>query len=204
MKLFFTYLGGFIAFSVLILFACNIWTRKVPASTPATWLMWTILDALLLVTTLANHKPGWLPGAWTLGAGSVTVALIVRGKWLWSYKETISAIGAAIATYIWLSYGAMLGLIAGVVAMNTAGIPNFIDLWKNPIRGTWPVWGFTAVACLCTLLGSDWSSGGIILAASAMFFNGLLLCIVLFKQPTKVTEDTYHKRNRTYSYSEHD
>lgn len=184
LKLFFTYLGGFVAFSVLIMFARNVWTRKVPASTPASWLMWTILDVLLLVTTLANHKPGWLPGAWTLGAGSVTVALIVRGKWIWSYKETISAIGAAIATYIWLSYGAMLGLVASIAAMNIAGIPNFIDLWKNPIRGTWPVWGFTAVACFLTLLGSDWSFGGIILATTSMFFNGLLLCIVLFRKST--------------------
>jgi hypothetical protein len=191
-------------FGGLILFARNIWTRKVPASTPASWLMWTIMDALLLVTTLANHKPGWLPGAWTLGAGSVTAALIVRGKWLWSYKETISAIGAAIATYIWLSYGAMLGLIAGIVAMNTAGIPNFIDLWKNPIRGTWPVWGFTVLACFCTLLGSDWSLNGTILALTSAFFNGLILCVVLFKKPTKVTENTCHRCTRTYSYSELD
>jgi len=43
--------------------------------------MWTILDSLLLVTTLANHKPGWLPGAWTLGASSVAIALLVRGTW---------------------------------------------------------------------------------------------------------------------------
>ncbi len=184
MKLFFTYIGGVIAFSVLIRFAWNVWNRKVPASTPASWLMWTILDSLLLVTTLANAKPGWLPGAWTLGAGSVTVALIARGKWLWSYKETISAMGAAIATYIWFSYGAMLGLVAGIVAMNTAGIPNFIDQWRNPIRGTWPVWGFTIVACFCTLLGSDWSFSGVILAVSSMFFNSILLCIVLFRKPT--------------------
>ena len=183
MKLFFTYLGGLIAFSVLIRFAYHVWKRKVPASTPASWLMWTILDALLLVTTLTSHKPGWLPGAWTLGALSVTVALIVRGRWSWSYKETICAIRATIATFIWLSYGAMLGLVAGIIAMNTAGIPNFIDLWKNPIRGTWPVWGFTVVACFCTLLGSDWSFGGIILASTSMIFNGLILCTVLFRKP---------------------
>ena len=70
MKLFFTYSGGLIAFCVLIWFAVNVWTRKVPASTPASWLMWTILDGLLTVTTLANHQPGWLPGAWTVGAAS--------------------------------------------------------------------------------------------------------------------------------------
>jgi hypothetical protein len=181
---FFTYLGGFIAVSVLLWYAYNVWTLKVPASTPASWMMWTILDSLLLATTLANHQPGWLPGAWTMGAGSATIALFVRGKWVWSYKETICAIGAAVCAYVWLKYGALLGLLAGIAAMNTAGIPNFIDLWKNPIRGTWPVWGFTVVACFCTLLGSDWSFGGIILAVTSMVFNGMILAVVLFKKPS--------------------
>ena len=61
---------------------------------------------------------------------------------------------------------------------------GFIDLWKNPIRGTWPVWGFTVVACFCTLLGSDWSFGGIILAVTSMVFNGMILAVVLFKKPS--------------------
>lgn len=182
MKDIFTYTGGFIAFSVLMWFALNVWTRRVPPSTPASWLMWSIMDSLLLFTTLANHQPGWLPGGWTLGASSVTAVLLVRGKWSWSYKETICAIGAATATYAWLHYGAITGLLSGIIAMNVAGIPNFIDMWRNPIRGTWPVWGFSTIACLFTLLGSDWSFGGIILAASSMFFNGMLTLVVLFRK----------------------
>jgi len=82
---------------------------------------------------------------------------------------------------VWLHYGALLGLLAGIVAMNVAGVPNFIDMWHKPIRESWPVWGFTTVAYFCTLLGSDWSFGGIILAVSSMFFSGLLTLIVLFK-----------------------
>ena len=184
MNAFFTYLGGFIALSVLLWYAVNVWTRRVPPSTPASWLMWAILDMLLLATTLANHQPGWLPGAWTLGACSAAFALFVRGRWVWSYKETISAIGAAICAYVWLAHGALLGLLAGIAAMNIAGVPNMIDLWRNPIRGTWPVWGFTLVACFCTLLVSDWSFSGIILAVTSMFFNGILLAVVLFKRPS--------------------
>lgn len=184
MDTFFTYFGGFIAVSVLLWYAYNVWTMKVQPSSPASWMMWTVLDSLLLATTLANHQPGWLPGAWTLGAGSATIALFIRGKWSWSYKETICAIGSAICACVWLKYGALLGLLAGITAMNTAGIPNLIDLWRNPIRGTWPVWGFTVVACFCTLLGSDWSFGGIILSLNSMTYNGIILAVVLFKKPS--------------------
>lgn len=178
----FTNLGGLIAFGIMAWYACNVWMRKVPASTPASWLMWAILDSLLLLTTLANHQPGLLTGAWTIGATMVTIALFVRGKWSWSYKETICAIGVAITACVWLNYGALVGLLAGIAAMNTAGLPIAIDLWRNPVRGTWPVWGFTTIACLCTLLGSDWSFAGIILPCTSMFFNGLLTWVVLFKK----------------------
>lgn len=184
MNAIFTYIGGLVAVAVLLWYAYSVWSRKVMPSTPASWLMWTILDILLLGTTLANHKPGWLPGAWTLGASAVTMALFVRGKWSWSYKETICAIGAGVCAVVWLKFGALLGLVAGIAAMNTAGIPNFIDLWRNPIRGTWPVWGFTVLACLFTLLGSDWSFGGVILAASSIAYNGSIMLIVLFKSPS--------------------
>ena len=190
LKLFFMYLGGLIAFCTLLKYAYKIWTKKVEPSTPASWVMWTVLNALLLGTTLANNQPGWLPGAWTVGATSVMVALLVRGKWVWSYKETLSAIGAAACAYVWLKYGALVGLLAGIAAMNAAGVPNFIDLWRKPIRGTWPVWGFTVVACFCTLLGSDWSFKGVILPVTSIFFNSILLLVVLFKKPRAENQAT--------------
>jgi hypothetical protein len=183
---FLTNLGGGIAFGTLLWFAYGVLTRKIPATTPASWLMWAVLDSLLFITTLANHKPGWLPGAWVIGSASVTFALFVRGKWSWSYKETICASCAAIATGVWLHYGAFTGLIAGIFAMNIAGVPNFIDMCRKPVRESWPVWFFTAVACLFTLLGSDWSFEGSTLAATGMIVNGALAVIVLSKDERPV------------------
>ncbi len=171
------------ALGVFLWYAYNVWTRKAHASTGATWVMWVVLDSLLLATTIANNEPGYLPGAWVLGSTSVAIALFVRGKWIWSYKETICAIGAIISAYIWFRYGALIGLMGSITAMNIAGIPNFIDLWRNPIKDTWPVWGFSALSCLLTLIGSDWSLGGIINAVNGIFFNTILLIIVLFKKP---------------------
>lgn len=182
MKEFFTYFGAFIALINLLWFALNIWTRKVPASTAASFLMWTILDVLILGSTLAAHKPGWLPLGYTIGALLVTLATFVRGKWLWSYKETICAIGAAITSYIWFTWNADAAVFAGVCAMNIAGIPILVDLWRNPIRGTWPVWAITVVACIFTILGSDYSLTGTILAWAGIAFNGSVTLIVLFKK----------------------
>lgn len=178
------YVGGLIAFLTLVWYARNIWFKKVPAQTPASFLMWTMLDMVLLATTLANHKPGWLPGAWTAGATLVTIALFVRGKWAWSWKETLSAICATVAMSVWYKSNNEIGLYAAIIAMNSAGVPNLIDMWKNPIRESWPVWFLTVVACLFTIAGSDWTFNGMILPICSTIYNGTVTLIVLFKKPT--------------------
>jgi hypothetical protein len=160
MKEFFTYFGGLIALINLLIFAKGIWSRKIPSSTPASFMMWTVLDVIILASTLFAHQPGWLAGAYVVGATAVTAAMFARGKWLWSYKETICAVGAGITTYVWFHWTSSMAVLAGVCAMTVAGMPIWIDMWKNPIKGTWPVWTFTVVACICTLLGSDLEPDG--------------------------------------------
>ncbi|MFA6227498.1 MAG: hypothetical protein WC631_03430 [Candidatus Paceibacterota bacterium] len=103
----------------------------------------------------------------------------MRGKWSWSYKETVCAVATVIAAYFWQTQGASVGVLAGVVAMTVAGTPLYIDMIREPIRGTFYVWAVTALACVLTLLASDWSFIGTILAWGGLVFNGSLALIVL-------------------------
>lgn len=192
MQSFFIYLGGIIAIGILLWYAWGIWTYKIPSSTPASFLMWTILDSILLVTTLANDQPAWLPGGWTLGALCVTVVMFIRGKWQWSYKETICAIGALVSMYAWYRWNALAGLIAATVAMNCAGAPIWIDMWRFPIRSSWPVWFFTAVASAMTLLGSDETVSGSLLSVSAIVYNGSLFFVVTFRPERRFGHSRAH------------
>ncbi len=141
--------------------------------------MWAVIDATVLACTIAAYKPMWLPLGYMVGASTITLALFIRGTWQWSEKETFCAVGAAVAVAIWLTWSAAYGILAGVVAMTLAGTPLYVDLIRNPIRKTWPVWFFTAVACVCTLLGSDWSFAGTTLAWGGLAFNGSLTLVVL-------------------------
>jgi hypothetical protein len=145
--------------------------------------MWTVLDVLLLGSTISAHQPPWLPLGYTIGAFMVTVALFVRGTWQWSSKETWCAIGAGITAFLWLTLGALAGILAGITAMTLAGMPLWIDMYRNPVRATWPLWTITVVACLLTLLGSDWSLSGIALALGGILFNGSIAYLVLFRKP---------------------
>jgi len=132
-------------------------------------------------------KSGWLAGAYTVGALVVTLALLARAPREWSYKETICAAGTALTALVWFKWNASAAVFAGVLAMTIAGIPIWIDLWGNPIRSTWPLWFFTVVACIFSILGSDGTWTGNILAIGGIIFNGSLALIVLLKEPKKVT-----------------
>lgn len=183
MKLHLIYIGGFIALINLLWFAYNTWTKKIPAQNPASWFMWTVIDGLLLGSMLMAGLSPWLPLAYTIGALSVTVAMHFRGKWSIGGKEVLCAICAGITTYFWISRGATAGAMAGVIAMAAAGVPIWIDLFRNPVRSSWPVWAYTMLACFFTLFGSDWSLEQSLLAWSGIVFNGSLTLIVLFKIP---------------------
>lgn len=179
MKELFGLLGGIIAVSVLLHYAYNVIRRRAEAASIATWLMWTILDVLLFVTTWQANKPVWLPLGWTVGASLVTVSLFRDGKWIWKWRETLSAVCALVATIVWRTQGAEIGVVAGTIAMTCAGTPLLIDMINTPIRSTFHVWFFTCIACVFTLLGSDWSFMAIFLPCSSLIYNGTLSILVL-------------------------
>ncbi len=171
--------GGIIALWVLLHYSYNVIRGKALAASIASWSMWVVLDMILLVTTWQAGKPVWLPLGWTVGASLVTISLLRNGQRNWQKTETLSAICAVLATLAWLTQGAVVGIVAGTLAMTFAGIPLLVDMVRTPIRATFPVWFFTCVACVCTLLGSDWTLAGTFLPWGSLLYNGTLSMLVL-------------------------
>jgi hypothetical protein len=136
------------------------WTSYVAAPTELNWL---------------------LPFGWTIGAVLCTIATFARGKWTWSWKETLCAICAGIAAYFWLTISAFAGVIAGTFAITLAGIPLAMDMFNAPIRGTFPVWMLTVLSCAFMLIGSDSTVIGVFLPSTSIMFNVMLAGFVLKK-----------------------
>lgn len=193
---FFQALGGTIGILVLLRYAYKIFCNEAEAQSIATWSMWTVLDALLFAITWKAGKPIWLPLGWTTGAFLVTVALWRSGgKWEWEKEETLSLACTTVATWIWLTHDARLGIIAGTAALIIAGFPLMINLIRMPVPSTFPVWFFTAVACTCTIIGSDRTLEGVFLASGSLTFN-IALCIIVKRMPrwTEYTLDFHTQR----------
>jgi hypothetical protein len=180
--------GGVVAVSVLLHYAWNVIRGKAAAASVASWLMWTILDMILLATTWQAGKPVWLPLGWTIGASLITISLLKRGQWVWQRTETLSAICAFIAAIVWLTQGAVLGIVAGTLAMNLAGIPMLIEMMVKPIRATFHVWFVTCIACVLTLIASDLTFAGTFLPIMSLIYNGALSIIVLDDRPVSESD----------------
>ncbi len=144
-------------------------------------MIWIALDFILLATTYLAHKDIVLPLSYVIGSLPMTVANGVRGKWAWTWKETLSITVTIVATFVWLTNGAEWGVYAGVVALCAGGFPVFHDMIGKPDRESFPIWATTAFACICSLIGSDGTYTGMVLATGSLIFNGSLSVIVLRK-----------------------
>lgn len=166
--------AGILSFLNLVWYALKVWRRKASPTNTASWLMWVILDSVILCSSITTGQPYALALSYTLGAAAVLFVHLKLGTWTWTRVETLSAIGAVIATVLWQMLSPEYGVIAGVTAMTLAGIPLMCGLWKQPDSRSFWMFCNTAIACFLTLLGTwPWTIGGSLLPVAGMIYNVL-------------------------------
>ena len=175
----FTYYGGLVACGNLTWYAWQVWRKKIPPTSYTSWFMWLILDVLVVLTTYAAHKPIWLPLGWTVGTAFVTWALFLQGTWKWTLSDTICAVGAVVSAVIWLTVGTTYAIIAEATSLIVAGGPLVLETAQKPSREGMPMWSINAVACAFTLLGSDWTLGGSLVAAGSGSYSLVMIYLML-------------------------
>jgi len=182
---YFPYIGAGINTVILFWFAVMVLIKKIPATSPASWSMWMILDGLLTGASYftAPTELLWiLPAAWTLGALVVTIACVFRGKFSWGWRETLCAVLAGVAAYFWQTVNAEAGVVAGAIAITIAGIPLFTDMWKCPNRGLLLPALVTCVACVLFIVSTYGSFVGVFLPATSFVYNAILAVFLLRKK----------------------
>lgn len=170
------FIGGLISAVTIVAFAIYLTTRNVPQNT-ASWIMWTILDVLIMLSCIAaGNKRPWLPAGFTLGASLVTIILLTRGVWHWGTVETISAIGAAVATICWWKLGPKSAVVASTFAMTIAGLPAMHDAWFQPNPASWWLWGGVSLSCYGA---KAWTIEDRFLPCASFMFNTSMMILVL-------------------------
>ncbi|MFO0718847.1 MAG: hypothetical protein U0522_02380 [Candidatus Paceibacterota bacterium] len=173
-------IGGLISTIVIVAFAVYLMVHDLPQNT-ASWIMWTVLDALILVGCVAaGNKRPWLPAGFTLGALLVTIILLGKGTWHWGLVEMISAIGMAVAVICWWRSGPKLAIVACMTAMTIAAFPAMYDAWLKPNSESWWLWAGVAFSCVLSCYGAKkWTIEERLIPCGCFVLNTTMTVLVL-------------------------
>ncbi len=125
----------------------------------ATWMLWTVLDVIVLVNTIKAGADATLVWVFSLGSGCTAIILLCKKQIAWGKVETFIAALVGICIVLNLCYDATAGIIFGTVATVAAGIPNALTLYRvmPNIRITVSVLCMFAASALifCSTLDSE-------------------------------------------------
>jgi len=124
----------------------------------AMWALWALLDTTVTVSLIAQGGNFWLTAGFTLGSLVLAGVLLVKGRFFWSWVESLIAALVVVCLVIWKLSGPQVATVATTVAIVIAGVPGMIELWRSPQRAQALVWaGYTAANLLALVGGTAWS-----------------------------------------------
>jgi uncharacterized membrane protein len=128
-------LGGLIALCAFIPLFLDI-KRGLIRLNIAKWLLWTIIDSVLLATVVSTQGSSFfLASAFVLG-NIITICLILAARnWHWGRFETVTFTATIIALLVWFYFGALNALITVVlIKYSIAMAPGLRDAYRMPER----------------------------------------------------------------------
>jgi hypothetical protein len=172
--------GGLLFAATTIAFAVTLLMRDIPQNI-ASWTTWTVLDILVVASTVAaGNKRPWLQICMTVADSLIVFIIIKKGIWHWDAVETISTCGATLALYFWWKFGPKSAVVATTIAVVIAGIPTVHDAWLKPALASWWMWAGTSVACLLSTVGAKaWTIEDRLFPIVCLIFNLIMFILVI-------------------------
>ncbi|HEY4518000.1 MAG TPA: hypothetical protein VJG48_00055 [Candidatus Paceibacterota bacterium] len=173
--------GGVLASLTILGFGLSLFSSNVEQNV-VTWIMWAILDVLVLSSSLAaGSKGSWLlPAGYTAGATLTALVLVRKGVWAWGDVESLCAIGVAVSVLIWRAVGPKWAIVALTVAMTIAGIPEAYHEYVSPQPASWWLWAIVAFSCALTALSTkEWTIKERFFPIASLIWNGMMTILVL-------------------------
>ena len=125
----------------------------------ATWILWLILDSIVLKGTFEQHGNVILFSVFTAGTFVVTMILAFKKQFLeWRWFETYVAMMTAVCIGIYFSSGPYVATIASTIALAIAAIPQIVDTYTHPETSPTIANLFFAASSGFSIIGAkDWT-----------------------------------------------
>ncbi len=146
-------IGGFIAFFGFLPYIFQV-VRKETKPNRASWLIWSVMGFLILVTYYATGSRNNLPGTIALAVGpAITMLLSLKyGESKFDTLDKGCLLGAVMSLLLWKGLHApALGLLGALITDAMGVIPTWRDLLKNPAKEKPHAWVIWSIANVCNM-----------------------------------------------------
>jgi len=147
----FTVITGILPYVLLVI---GITNGKVKQSF-ATWMLWLVLDIIVLCGIIAQDGNSLLFFVFTLGTIVVTAVLVFKRQFSWGRFETFVTALVAICITVFLMGGPYIATIATTAALNIAGIPQLIATYKDPKTASAKAYFLFMTSSLLSVMGTE-------------------------------------------------
>lgn len=172
--------GGILCFLMHIPLVLGIKKDTIEQSF-ASWLLWSILDTIALISSLLEESNYYLPCGSLFGSIIVAFTLYYKKQITWSPLDTYTALLTIGCIFVWYSVGNIAAIIASVSIIGISSISQIELSFRKP-KST-PAWIYAVFALASAVSffgGKDWSIEERFYAG-ATFFVELLLMIISMK-----------------------
>lgn len=167
-------LGGLIGILIHLPLLFSIWQGKTKQSF-ATYALWSILDFIAAYAIYVQNGNFWLPFLYGIGAGIVSVSLLVKKCFSWGAVESFVLLLIVICLFVKYNSGEFYAMIVSVSSLAIASVPQVINTFKIPHETPTKIYLVFCVANMISLLGAkSFALEEILYAGSA-----LIICIVI-------------------------
>lgn len=174
--------GALIGMTPYIPICIGIYRGKVKQNF-ASWMLWTMLDAIATTAAFLQNGNYKLQAGFTLGSVAVTIFLIVKKQVKWTKFETLVSFLVLVCLCVWYFVGNNAGIIASIIGLIVAGIPQVKSTLKKPSETpTIPFLLFSLGGLFSFLGGIDWSIKERLFSGETVIFCFLIALLSLRKR----------------------
>lgn len=173
-------LAGFIGIVIHIPLLIGIWSGKIRQSFTS-YALWSALDLIAAYSIYLQGGNFWLPFLYAIGAGLASISLLFKKNFSWSTLDSFVVFLVIVCMVIQYQIGEFWSMIASIVSLTVASIPQVLDTFKQPKNIPTKIYFVFCTANLVSLLGAKSFALEQVLYPSTGFVICLLIALFSLK-----------------------
>lgn len=159
--------------------------RKETKPAKASWMIWAILDTIILSGMLAKQAVnGQIVGS-VIGTWVVVFLALKYGTPGWKTLDKICLTGAVVGILLWgIFRNPLLGIIISLGVNTIGSIPTFVSAWRDPNREDKLAWTIFWLSSVCaTIAIPEWILAHVAQPATFFTLQTIMMYTLYFHKP---------------------